>query len=347
MCLERYIIKVIEAGLKCIPAGSQYAEMVRDMLGWYRQDPQNWQKTWELVERKYHNDTRYHHRYAEKSIEVKLNGAYILMGLLYGKGDFEQTVRIACRCGQDSDCNPANAGGVLGAILGFAAVPERFKSALDEKRRFNASTYDWPGMLRVHEQLARQVVVKYGGRIEMDAGGREQFVIPDQTAQPGPLEKSWEPGPVVGVKYSEEEVARMIGPIEKFAPGWKVKDCGGPVDEAKKYLERGNVLMTRPLSATSPCILYKKLELPAGKTGFLHKDVGHRPNEDWELLVKADGSELLKKSVDTQTAPTGWLEVVVDLTPIAGKNVKLELLQQARGNPHVAGYWAEIRMEYK
>ena len=202
-------------------------------------------------------------------------------------------------------------------------------------------------MLRVHEQLARQVVVKYGGRIGTDAGGREQFVIPVQTAQPGPLEQTTQPGSVTGEKYSEEELDQMIGPVEKFAPGWKVKDCGGPVDEAKKCLERDNVLMTRPLSASSPCILYKKLELPAGKMGFLHMDVGHRPNEDWELLVKADGRELLKKTVDKQTAPTGWLEVVVDLTPIAGKNVKLELLQQTKENPHVAGYWVEIKMEFK
>ena len=339
---EKDVIKVIEAGLKCIPAGSQYAEMVRDMLGWHKADAENWEKTWGLVEEKYHKDTRYHHRYAEKSIEVKLNGAYILMGLLYGKGDMEKTIQISTRCGQDSDCNPANAGGVLGAILGFTAMPERFKSALDEKAHFFASTYNWPEMIRVHEKLARQVVVNYGGRIEKDAAGREQLVILVQAAKPGPLEKTWEPGPVAGVKYSDEEVAKMMGPIEMFAPGWKVKDCGGPVDQTKKYLGRDNVLQTHPLNETTPCILYKTLKLPAGKKSFLCMDVGHRPNEDWDLRVKADGKELLKMSVDKQTTPDGWMEVMVDLTEFSGKTVKLELLNQASGWSGEMAYWSKI-----
>ncbi len=45
------------------------------------------------------------------NIDAKINGAYIVMGLLYGKGDPDQTIVIATRCGQDSDCNPSNAGG--------------------------------------------------------------------------------------------------------------------------------------------------------------------------------------------------------------------------------------------
>ncbi len=341
---EKDIIKVIEAGLKCIPAGSQYAGMVRDMLVWYRQNPDNWETTWGLVEEKYHKDTRYHHRYAEKSIEVKLNGAYILMGLLYGKGDFEKSVLIACRCGQDSDCNPANAGGVMGAILGFAAVPERFKSALDPKRRFSASTYDWHEMLRVHEQLARQVVVKYGGRIEKDASGREQLVIPVQVAKPGPLEQVTEPGPIAGVKYSEAELEQMVGPIEKFAAGWKVTNCGGPLDDARRYIDRDNVLMTRPLNESTPCIIYKNVELPVGKKSYLCMDVGHRPNEDWELRVMVDGNELLKQRVDQKSAPTGWLEVAVDLSQYAGKRVKLELVNQASSRNREHAYWSRIAM---
>jgi len=336
---EKDVIKVIEAGLKCIPEQSQYAEMVRDMLGWYKADPVNWEKTWGLVEEKYHKNEDYSHGWEEKTIEVKLNGAYILMGLLYGEKDFEKTVRIACRCGQDSDCNPANAGGVLGAMLGVAAVPERFKSALDEKLRFAASTYDWQEMLRVHEKLAREVVVKYGGRIEKGAGGREQFVIPVQAAKPGPLEQSTNPGPITGMKYSEEEVEQMTGPIEDFAPGWKVKDSGRFVDEAKRFLDRDNVLQTHPLDKITPCILYKKLTLPAGKKILLSFAAGHEPKCDWDLLVKVDGNELLSKSVDEDSAPTGWMDVAVDLTPYAGKTVKLELWNQASGWNNEFAYW--------
>ena len=49
------------------------------------------------------------------NIDAKLNGAYVALGLLYGAGDFDATLRIATRAGQDSDCNPASAGGTLGS----------------------------------------------------------------------------------------------------------------------------------------------------------------------------------------------------------------------------------------
>ncbi|MCE5268933.1 MAG: ADP-ribosylglycohydrolase family protein, partial [Planctomycetaceae bacterium] len=111
--------QLIKNALKAIPAESQYAEMVRDVLRWHEENP-NWEKTWQLVEDKYHKDPHYTHGLCCKaggkgvfSIDVKVNGAYVLMGLLYGNRDIEQTIAIACRCGQDSDCNPSNAAGIL------------------------------------------------------------------------------------------------------------------------------------------------------------------------------------------------------------------------------------------
>ncbi|OGV68734.1 MAG: hypothetical protein A2283_20780 [Lentisphaerae bacterium RIFOXYA12_FULL_48_11] len=220
---EKDMLKLVESGLKCIPSESQYAEMVRDVISWWRQNPDSWEKTWGLVEEKYHKDKNYSHTLCcapggegAFSIDAKLNGAYIIMGLLYGNGDIDKTIRISCRCGQDSDCNPANAGGVLFTTMGFANVPDRFKSALDEKKLFASSTYDWPAMINVHEQIARQVVVKYGGRIEKDSKGEEVFVIPVQQPKPGPVEKAWVPGPSSCVKYKAEEMAKITNKtIEK------------------------------------------------------------------------------------------------------------------------------------
>lgn len=213
---EKDMLKIVEAGLKCIPAESQYAEMVRDVITWWKKNPDSWEKTWRLVEEKYHKDKNYTHTLCcapggngAFSIDAKLNGAYIIMGLLYGKGDPDKTIRIACRCGQDSDCNPANAGGVLFTTIGYANVPERFKSALDEQRLFASSTYDWPTMINIHEQLARQVVVKYGGKIEKDSKGEEVFVIPVQNPKPGPVERAWQVGPAMNFKYTEDEMAKI------------------------------------------------------------------------------------------------------------------------------------------
>lgn len=45
---EKDFAKIIEAGLACIPAESQYAEMVRDLVRWHRESPDDWQKAWAL-----------------------------------------------------------------------------------------------------------------------------------------------------------------------------------------------------------------------------------------------------------------------------------------------------------
>jgi len=49
---------------------------------------------------------------------------------LYGEGDFTKTLEISTRCGQDSDCNPASAGGILGTVLGYDQIPDYWKEPL-------------------------------------------------------------------------------------------------------------------------------------------------------------------------------------------------------------------------
>ena len=213
---ESDMVKIIEAGLACVPADSQYAEMVRDMLKWYKENPTDWQQTWQLVEDKYHKDPRYTHGLCSQpggkdgfSIDAKLNGAFVIMGLLYGKGDADQTMRIACRCGQDSDCNPANAGGVYFAVSGVSKIPSQFTEKLDLKAKYSHSDYTVPNVYEVSEMLVRKAVLRAGGKIEKDANGEEVFVIPVQIPKPGKVEKSYEPGPIANSKFTAEEMAKI------------------------------------------------------------------------------------------------------------------------------------------
>lgn len=60
--------------------------------------------------------------FAPLDIDAKINAAYIVLGLLYGNGDFTKTMEISTRAGQDSDCNPSSAGGILGVMLGYSQI---------------------------------------------------------------------------------------------------------------------------------------------------------------------------------------------------------------------------------
>jgi hypothetical protein len=119
---ETDIVRIIEAGLEAIPAESQYAEMVRDMLAWSKEYP-TWQACWARCQKKYRKDPAYQ-KASNGHIDCKINGAYVLMGLLYGKGDLDQTMIISCRCGLDSDCNPSSSAGILFTSIGFSKLPE-------------------------------------------------------------------------------------------------------------------------------------------------------------------------------------------------------------------------------
>ena len=46
-------VKVVEKALKAIPAESRYAQMVRDMLAWYRENPKDWKAAWQKAVDKY------------------------------------------------------------------------------------------------------------------------------------------------------------------------------------------------------------------------------------------------------------------------------------------------------
>lgn len=358
-------VKLVEFGLRCIPAASQYAEGVRDVLAWYREQPADWRVTWHKVEAKYQDNPAYRRFSCGKgafNIDAKINGAYIVMGLLYGGGDPDRTIAIACRCGQDSDCNPSNAAGILFTSLGAARVPPRLLGRLDLAARFSHTGYDLPKVYAVCEQLARAAVQRAGGGVERGADGAETFVIPMQAPRPGPCESCWEPRPVANARFSDEERARIRAPAERvprcapvdlssavngFAPGWRVRDCGSDMSPGivADWRGRETVLVTHPLSATNACVLFRQVSVPVDRTTTLRALVSHYPAGDWLLVVRADGKELHRQVVGKETAPDGWLTVNVDLTPLAGQTVALEVLNQPNGWSWEAGYWGKLAVE--
>jgi hypothetical protein len=359
-------VKIVEAGLKCIPAKSQYAETVRDVLAWFAAEPGDWQATWRKIEEKYQDNTDYRRFSCNKgafNIDAKINGAYIVMGLLYGKRDPDATILISARCGQDSDCNPSNAGGILFTTMGRRKLPERFTSALQSKNVFSHTAYSFDGLLDVCEKLVRQAVKRQGGRIERSADRTEVFVIPVVAPRPGTLETCWEPGPTVNSKYTAEEMAkikpsavpkpkanRSVGKsdisnaVEAVAPGWTATNCGSDMKPGLRdeWGGRKRVLVTHPLSTTVPCVLSKTVTVPAAGRSRLLIDVAHDPRGDWTLVVKANGREVTKRKIGKATVKSGWLTVETDLAEFAGKTVKLEIQNCADGWNWEAGYFSRI-----
>jgi len=122
---------IIDYALKSIPAESDYYKIVKDVILLHQHFPNNWQTAWKELEDKWDN-VDICGAGSTFNIDAKLNGAYIVMGLLYGEGDPLKTMEISTRCGQDSDCNPSNAMAVLGVIKGFKNLPAEFTKGVIE-----------------------------------------------------------------------------------------------------------------------------------------------------------------------------------------------------------------------
>ena len=198
---ERDPRKVVEAGLAAIPTASRYAKVIADVLRWSKENPDDWKKTWKLVEEKWDRDDACPDgALMPFNIDASLNGAYIAIGLLYGNGDFEKTMDIAMRGGQDSDCNPASAAGILGTMIGYKAIPARWTDPLPAiaDQKFSYTNYSFNTSVEKTIERARQVVKLEGGKVEADA-----LTIPTQGPAAVKLEQ-FEPGkPVERISFTD------------------------------------------------------------------------------------------------------------------------------------------------
>jgi hypothetical protein len=199
--------KVVEAGLACIPAESPYARLIRDVLTWSENEP-DWRAVWQKVEAKWNkDDVCPDGAHRPFNIDAKLNGAYIAIGLLYGNREWQQTMDITTRCGQDSDCNPASALGVLGAMLGYEKLPEKDRAELVKLAdvKFSHTDYSFNDIVESTEARALEVIRLAGGTVS-----DKEVTIPVQSPKPPALEL-WTYGKPVKVVRCEAPAWRWKG----------------------------------------------------------------------------------------------------------------------------------------
>jgi len=183
--------KVVEAGLASLPAESGYARIIRDVLRWSAENRTDWRRTWQLIEDSWDkNDPCPDGSLQPFNIDARLNGAYIALGLLYGAREFDRTLDVSTRAGQDSDCNPSSAAGILGVMLGYDAIPQRWKGGLPAlaDRKFAYTDYSFNDIVASTIARAAKVIEKAGGTVTATG-----IVVPSQAARPPRLEQ-WDMG---------------------------------------------------------------------------------------------------------------------------------------------------------
>lgn len=162
---------IVAEALKTIPEQSTYYQCINDVIQWHKAFPADWHRTWYEIQKKWSNDMACPDGiFAPFNIDAKVNSAYVVLGLLYGAGDFTKSLDIATRAGQDADCNPSSVGGILGTIVGYDKIPNYWKRAVAaaEDIDFKYTTISLNKVYDIGVKHALQNIQANGGKVSGD-----------------------------------------------------------------------------------------------------------------------------------------------------------------------------------
>jgi hypothetical protein len=156
---------ILDAGLAAIDPRSKIREIMADVRRWNREHPDDWRTTRRLVRDKY---SRYGGELRDRN-GFELNTAGTVAALLYGKGNFTETLRMAFNFGWDADNNAATAGTIIGVIRGHRWMQDQ---GWDIEDRYRNTTR--PGMPD-DETITRfgDRLVRLAERHILERGGRK------------------------------------------------------------------------------------------------------------------------------------------------------------------------------
>ena len=106
-------------------------------------------------------------------------------------------------------------------------------------------------------------------------------------------------------------------------------------------------VQTHPLSRNMPCVLYRTIDVPKGKTTKLRIKASYHPHGNWQLRVLANKKVIHDQIVSYGTVKSEWLEFDLDLTEYAGKSLNLEIENRANDWAWEFGFWGKIEVVSK
>ncbi len=108
---------IIETALSYIPKECEYTRVTRAVMSYYQNDElHSWRSCFEYVKDNFGYD-----KYPG-ACHIIPNAAVMILSLLYGEEDFDETIGICNMCGWDTDCNVGNIGTIIGTYVGLEKI---------------------------------------------------------------------------------------------------------------------------------------------------------------------------------------------------------------------------------
>jgi len=171
------IDRILDAGLNAVDPDCTVRQIVEDLRKWHKLSPNDWRDTRRLVKQKYSK----HDGAMRDRNGYELNTASTIAALLYGEGDFVETLKTAFNFGWDADNNAATAGTIIGVIKGYRWMMSQNWIIVD--RYHNTTRDDMPTDETITTfadrliDLAEKVIIEHQGQ-RKTVNGQISFLIP-------------------------------------------------------------------------------------------------------------------------------------------------------------------------
>ncbi len=223
---------ILDAGAAALDSRSVMHQIMSDVRRWHRENPHDWRLTRKLTKDKY---CRFGGDDMRDRNGVWLNGASTLSALLYGAGDWTQTVRAAFNFGWDADNNAAASGTIVGVIRGKQWFQAQHWNIVDRYRNTSRDQVPENETLTSYEDrliaLAELNIRQRGGSKTMSAGRQVYRIftetplniepLPDRNAQHAALraqsKDAIERGVIAGTGPREKAKAACLAICLDFA----------------------------------------------------------------------------------------------------------------------------------
>lgn len=180
---EKEVGQLVSMAVKALPKDSPYTRGMLDVIKWHGLH-EDWRITRQLIHDNYYEYVD-DFKVPDPYLSSVVNGLCGIMAILYGEGDFLNTVSIAVSAGYDCDNQAATCGGLLGVINGSAGIPKELLLELPSRKNWelpfndtyiNYSRDNLPNYNRISDIVDRilaiteQAIIDQGGEKFEQAG---------------------------------------------------------------------------------------------------------------------------------------------------------------------------------
>lgn len=161
----------------------------------------------------------------QRGWDAPSNIGIILIGLLYGEGDFSNSICTAVNCGEDTDCTGATLGSLFGILHGTKGIPEKWIVPIGKKIKTaclnlgelgyygNQLPGDVEDLTNRTIRLARQVNERFSSNIQISDSPTDVSDLIVETIMAGPdIEEIYSNRDAAIYKFDFFEITMDYGP---------------------------------------------------------------------------------------------------------------------------------------